>query len=475
MTNVNSLLKKDPKSYSILTSSSEIGENLAVEVYVVGGYVRDVIIGNNLSDIDIMVVGDGINYARKLLTKLDGNSIVPFKKFGTAQILLDDDLIEVSSARSESYITNSRKPKIDSADLRTDLSRRDFTINAMAVSLNKSDFGELHDPYNGIRDLNRGVIQTPLDPNQTFSDDPLRMLRAIRFASQLDFKIDPKIKDSIKKHTQRIDIISAERITAEIFKILDSDFPSKGFDLLNEVGLMEIILPEISALFGLEQPSEWHHKDIFYHTLQVVDNISKYTNKTNLRFAALLHDIGKPKTRRLDKKRGWTFHGHDAVGANMIDRLARRMKLSKETRDYLKKLTLLHLRPIALAKEEVTDSAVRRLLVSAGDEVEDLMTLCRADITSKNPKLVKKYLGNFDRVDKLMRDVSERDAYSAFQSPIRGAQIMEECSLSPGKIVGEIKNAIEDAILDGEINNNYESAYDYFLKIKESFLSKNET
>ncbi len=247
MTNVKSLLKNDSKSYSILTSASEMAENMDLEVYVVGGYVRDIIIGNNLSDIDIMVVGDGIKYARKLVTKLDGNSIVPFEKFGTAQILLDDDMVEVSSARSESYSINSRKPKIDSADLSTDLSRRDFTINAMAVSLNKSDFGELHDPYNGILDLNRGIIQTPLDPDQTFSDDPLRMLRAIRFASQLAFKIDLKIKNSIKNHTQRIDIISAERITAEIYKILDSDVPSEGFDLLNEVGLMEIILPEISA------------------------------------------------------------------------------------------------------------------------------------------------------------------------------------------------------------------------------------
>ncbi len=474
MTNVKMLLKKDRRFFGILSSASELAAKMSLDIYVVGGYVRDIIMGNNLSDLDIMVVGDGIQFARELASKIEGNSLVPFEKFGTAQIVLNSDLIEIASARSESYDSNSRNPKINSADLMTDLSRRDFTVNSMAISLNTSEFGQLHDPYNGIQDLNKRIIQTPLDPDKTFSDDPLRMLRAIRFSSQLQFQIDSKVKNSIKNKTQRIEIISAERITSELYKILASNVPSEGLELLQELGLMQILLPEISALFGLEQPSEWHHKDIFYHTLQVVDNIAKQTNNTNLRFAALLHDIGKPITRRLDKRRGWTFHGHDAVGANMIDRVARRMKLSNETRDYLKKLTLLHLRPIALAKEGVTDSAIRRLLISVGDEVEDLMTLCRADITSKNPKLVQRYLGNFDRVDRLMREVSERDAYRSFQSPIRGAQIMEECKLSPGKIVGEIKKAIEEAILDGKINNDYESAYAYFLGIKESFLIKDQ-
>ena len=395
---------------------------------------------------------------------------MPFEQFGTAQIPLNNIIVEVASARSEAYSSDSRKPQVEDADLETDLSRRDFTINAMAVSLNKTDFGELHDPYNGVKDLNSGLIRTPLDPDTTFSDDPLRMLRAVRFASQLGFKVDSSVTDSIQRHVDRIEIVSAERVTAEIYKILASPQPSLGLDLLQQVGLMEIVLLEVSALYGLEQPSEWHHKDIFYHTLQVVDNIAEKTEKTDLRFAALIHDIGKPKTRRLDKKRGWTFHGHDAVGVNMVDKMAKRMKLSNQTREFLKKLTLLHLRPISLAKEDVTDSAVRRLMVTAGEEVDDLMTLCRADITSKNPKLVKKYLENFQRVETFMQNVTERDAYRAFQSPVRGDQIMKECGLPPGKTVGKIKEAIENAILDGEIENDYDAAYEYFLKIKEEFL-----
>ena len=472
MANVTSLLEEQSNSFSILTSASEVAETAGSEIYVVGGYVRDVLMKREKTDIDLMVVGDGIAFAEKLAPKIGSKRVVPFEKFGTAQILLKNGVVEVASARTETYAENSRKPIVSEADLTTDLSRRDFTINAMAVSLNRAEFGELHDPFNGVRDLNSGVIRTPLDPDTTFSDDPLRMLRAVRFASQLDFKVDLKIVDSIRRQAERIEIVSKERITTEVYKILDSHVPSVGLDLLQQVGLMKLVLPEISALYGLEQPSEWHHKDIFYHTLQVVDNICENTVKTELRFAALLHDIGKPRTRRLDKRRGWTFHGHDAVGANMIDRLARRMKLSNDSRDYLKKLTLLHLRPIALAKEGVTDSAVRRLLVSAGSEVDDLMRLCRADITSKNPKLVKKYVGNFDRVEELMNDLVERDAYSAFQSPVRGEQIMEECGLGPGKTVGRIKTAIEEAILDGKIENSYDDAYRYFLEIKDEFTPK---
>jgi len=440
------------------------------EVYVVGGYVRDALMQRSLTDIDLMVVGDGIAFARELAPVLKGGKIVPFEQFGTAQIPLNNSIVEVASARSEAYSSESRKPQVEDADLETDLSRRDFTVNAMAVSLNKTDFGELHDPYNGVKDLNSGLIRTPLDPDTTFSDDPLRMLRAVRFASQLGFKVDPSITDSIQRQVDRIEIVSEERVTVEIYKILASPQPSVGLDLLQQVGLMAIVLPEVSVLYGLEQPSEWHHKDIFYHTLQVVDNIAEKTEKTNLRFAALIHDIGKPKTRRLDKKRGWTFHGHDAVGANMVDKMAKRMKLSNQTRELLKKLTLLHLRPISLAKEDVTDSAVRRLMVTAGEEVDDLMTLCRADITSKNPKLVKKYMANFQRVETFMQDVTEQDAYRAFQSPVRGDQIMKECGLPPGKTVGKIKEAIENAILDGEIENDYDAAYEYFLKIKEEFL-----
>ena len=470
MTNVTPLLEQHTDSYKILTAAMDLASATEKEVYVVGGYVRDALMQRSLTDIDLMVVGDGIAFARELASALKGEKIVPFEQFGTAQIPLNNSIVEVASARSEAYSSDSRKPQVEDADLETDLSRRDFTINAMAVSLNKTDFGELHDPYNGVKDLNSGLIRTPLDPDTTFSDDPLRMLRAVRFASQLGFKVDSSVTDSIQRQVERIEIVSAERVTAEIYKILASPQPSLGLDLLQQVGLMEIVLPEVSALYGLEQPSEWHHKDIFYHTLQVVDNIAEKTEKADLRFAALIHDIGKPKTRRLDKNKGWTFHGHDAIGANMVDKMAKRMKLSNQTREFLKKLTLLHLRPISLAKEDVTDSAVRRLMVTAGEEVDDLMTLCRADITSKNPKLVKKYMENFQRVETFMQDVTERDAYRAFQSPVRGDQIMKECGLPPGKTVGKIKEAIENAILDGEIENDYDAAYEYFLKIKEEFL-----
>ena len=470
MTNVTSLLEQHTDGYNILTAAMDLASATEKEVYVVGGYVRDALMQRSLTDIDLMVVGEGIVFARELASALKGGKIVPFEQFGTAQIPLNNIIVEVASARSEAYSSDSRKPQVEDADLETDLSRRDFTINAMAVSLNKTDFGELHDPYNGVKDLNSGLIRTPLDPDTTFSDDPLRMLRAVRFASQLGFKVDSSITDSIQRQVDRIEIVSVERVTAEIYKILASPQPSVGLDLLQQAGLMEIVLPEVSALYGLEQPSEWHHKDIFYHTLQVVDNIAEKTEKTDLRFAALIHDIGKPKTRRLDKKRGWTFHGHDAIGANMVDKMAKRMKLSNQTREFLKKLTLLHLRPISLAKEDVTDSAVRRLMVTAGEEVDDLMTLCRADITSKNPKLVKKYMENFQRVETFMQNVKERDAYRAFQSPVRGDQIMKECGLPPGKTVGKIKEAIENAILDGEIANDYDAAHEYFLKIKEEFL-----
>ena len=470
MTNVTSLMGQHTDGYKILTAAMDLASATEKEVYVVGGYVRDALMQRSLTDIDLMVVGDGIAFARELAPALKGGKIVPFEQFGTAQIPLNNSIVEVASARSEAYSSDSRKPQVEDADLETDLSRRDFTINAMAVSLNKTDFGELHDPYNGVKDLNSGLIRTPLDPDSTFSDDPLRMLRAVRFASQLGFKVDSSVTDSIQRQVERIEIVSAERVTAEIYKILASPQPSLGLDLLQQVGLMEIVLPEVSALYGLEQPSEWHHKDIFYHTLQVVDNIAEKTEKADLRFAALIHDIGKPKTRCLEKNKGWTFHGHDAIGANMVDKMAKRMKLSNQTREFLKKLTLLHLRPISLAKEDVTDSAVRRLMVTAGEEVDDLMTLCRADITSKNPKLVKKYMENFQRVETFMQDVTERDAYRAFQSPVRGDQIMKECGLPPGKTVGKIKEAIENAILDGEIENDYDAAYEYFLKIKEEFL-----
>ena len=474
MTNIVKLLDQDKENSKLFRAASAVASEESVEVHVVGGYVRDLMLDRQLSDVDLMVVGDGISFARKLAKKLKIKTVVPFERFGTAQIQSEDGIIEVASARVETYESDSRKPEVNSANLEMDLSRRDFTVNAMAISLCDDSSGELSDPYGGVRDLQKRLLRTPLDPDTTFSDDPLRMLRAVRFAAQLDFQIDKPVAESIIRQAKRMEIVSAERITNEFYKILNTPVPSIGLDLLQQVGLLEIVFPEIAAMVGLEQPKEWHHKDIFYHTLQVVDNIAKLTDKPDLRFAALVHDIAKPRTRRLSTSKGWTFHGHDVVGSRMLKKVARRMKLSNKTLDYLQKLTMLHLRPIALAKEGVTDSAVRRVMAYSGEELDDLLILCRADITSKNPMLVKKYLGNFDRVEKLMQNVEERDAFRAFQSPVRGEEIMKELDLPPGKLIGEIKSRIEDAILDGEIENNYEAAYDFFKKIKPDYTDKEE-
>lgn len=472
MTNIATLLDQDKENARLFRAAGALASEETLDVYVVGGYVRDLMLGRPLSDIDLMVVGDGISFARKLAKKLKIKTVIPFEKFGTAQVQSKDGIIEVSSARVETYESDSRKPEVSSANLEMDLSRRDFTVNAMAISLCEDSLGKLSDPYGGVRDLQKRLLRTPLDPDSTFSDDPLRMLRAVRFAAQLDFQIDKPVAESIIRQAKRIEIVSAERITREFYKILSAPIPSIGLDLLQQVGLLEIVFPEINAMVGLEQPKEWHHKDIFYHTLQVVDNIAKLTDKPDLRFAALVHDIAKPRTRRLSTSKGWTFHGHEIVGSRMLEKVARRMKLSNKTLEYLQKLTMLHLRPIALAKDGITDSAVRRVMVVAAEDLDDLLILCRADITSKNPMLVKKYMGNFDRVEELMQNVEERDAFMAFQSPIKGVEIMKELELSPGKLVGDIKSRIEDAILDGEIKNSYEAAYDFFQKIKQEYSKK---
>jgi len=477
MANIKSILESK-SDFHILETAMKLSERLNYKVYIVGGYIRDIFIKKSKeSDIDLMVVGDGIEFAKDLNNILYGSKLVIFNRFGTARFVVQNKTIEVSSARSEKYDSFSRNPLIKNSDLEIDISRRDFTINTLSVSLNKSNFGDLFDFYDGIKDINKGLIRTPLDPDKTFSDDPLRILRAIRFASQLDFKIDKRAQLSIKSKAGRISIVSFERIVIELYKILDSKIPSNGLELLQKLSVMDKILPEISELYGMEQPKEWHHKDVFYHTLKVVDNIAKQTDKTILRFAALLHDIGKPKTRRLDKIKGWSFHGHDAVGAQMINTIAKRLKLSNDVKEYLKKLTLFHLRPISLANKGVSDSAIRRLMLVAGEEISDLMILCRADITSKNPELVKKYLKNFDKVELFMNEVKKKDSFRTFQSPIKGNQIMKECQLKEGKVVGQIKKHIEDAILDGIIDNDYDSSYEYFLKIKNKYIvnKNNET
>jgi putative nucleotidyltransferase with HDIG domain len=356
-------------------------------------------------------------------------------------------------------------------DLQGDLLRRDFTVNALAVDLHPDRFGELNDPYGGISDLKAKMLKTPLNPDETFSEDPLRMMRAAYFAAALDFTIDEQCFNAIHEQAQRISIVSQERVTAELIKILSTNKPSIGLIILQKTGLMKYVFPEIDDMYGLEQTKEWHHKDIFYHTMQVVDNAAQLSDKMKLRFAALVHDIAKPKTRKVDSKKGYTFHGHDAVGERILNKVAKYLKLPNELRDYLKKLTLLHLRPIAIVNSEVTDSAIRRVMVAAGDELDDLMTLCRADITTRNPNRVKKYLHNFEIVESKMSNVEERDAMRAFQSPVRGKEIMQSCGLSEGKEVGKIKQAIEEAILNGDIENEYEAAKEYMFKIKDEILS----
>jgi tRNA nucleotidyltransferase/poly(A) polymerase len=456
---------------SILEIAGSLGEKKEIEVYVVGGFVRDLLMGSPINDIDLMTVGEGIPFAEMLANELGRKKVVPFEKFGTALIPGNDIQIEVATARKENYEGNSRKPsEIIYTDLEGDLLRRDFTINAMAMNITPLLFGELTDPYGGISDIKKKIIKTPLDPDETFSEDPLRMMRAAYFASKLGFKLDESCLRSIKRQISRIGIVSTERIRDEFIKILTTDKPSIGLVILQKTGLMKTVFPEINVMYGMDQTPEWHHKDIFAHTLQVVDNSAKLSDKMKIRFAALVHDIAKPITRRVDKKKGYTFHGHDAIGGKMIDTVAKRMKLSNDLKDYLKKLTLLHLRPIALVKNIVTDSAVRRLIVAAGEDLKDLMILCRADITTKNPKRVKRYLKNFEKVEEKMANVNKRDEMIAFQSPVRGDEIMSICGLKEGTKVGVIKKAIEEAILEGLIDNTHGQALDYLIKIKDDYL-----
>ncbi|MEC7872328.1 MAG: HD domain-containing protein [Candidatus Neomarinimicrobiota bacterium] len=473
MANIENIIEKQSNVKSLLIEIGEIARDTKKEAYAVGGVVRDLLLDKEIKEIDLMVIGDGIEFAKILADKLGIPKIVPFPKYSTAHIPAKPIPIEVAAAREEIYSSESRKPaKVKYTDLMGDLIRRDFTINAMALSIAPENFGDLHDPYNGIKDLKEKKIITPLDPNKTFSEDPLRMMRAAYFASKLDLKIEKNCLESIQDECDRISIVSQERITNEFTKILSTDKPSIGLNILQETGLMKKIFPEIDIMYGMDQSSEWHHKDIFYHTMQVVDNAALLTKKMKLRFAALVHDIAKPNTRKIDPNKGYTFHGHDAIGERMLDKVAKRMKISNELKDYLKKLTLLHLRPIALAKKGISDSAIRRLMVAAGDDINDLLTLCRADITTKNPNKIKKYLANFEKVESKMTDVTERDKMKAFQSPVRGKEIMKICNINQGKLIGRIKSDIEEAILDGEIDNSYQAAYDYLISIKSNYIDQ---
>ena len=470
MTLIKDIINQNKRLSDISKVISELSDETQISSFLVGGCVRDLML-NPLADaidVDVMVEGDGIAFAKKLAKKINVKKIVPFENFATAKIPYKFFQIEVASARLETYDRSSRSPsKVIISNIQHDLKRRDFTVNAMAVSLNRENFGEFFDPFNGMEDLSNKILKTPLEPDTTFSDDPLRMMRAAYFASKLSLDIEPSCFESIKNNAERITIVSQERKTNELFKILGTKNPSIGLNILQESGLMNFVFPEISIMYGLDQSNNYHHKDIFYHTLEVVDNAAKLSNKLDLRLAALVHDIAKPKTRRLSKSKGYTFYGHDDVGARMLKDISLNMKFSNSTRDYISKLTALHLRPISLAKKDVTDSAIRRLIVDAGEEIDDLMKLCRADITTKNPKNITKYLDNFDRVEKRINEVIEIDKLKAFQSPVGGDEIMKMFDLNPGKEVGKIKTMVEDAIIDGEIKNDYSSAMSFLDKIKQ--------
>jgi len=472
MANISDLLLKNKIHAKIFNHATSVGEELNTPIYIVGGYVRDLILGKDLKDIDLMVENNSNTFAEKLAEKLNVKKIVKFEKFHTYRIPYDKADIEIATAREESYESSSRSPeKVILTSVKSDLSRRDFTVNSIAASLMKKNFGELLDPFNGISDLNKGVLITPKDPDTTFNDDPLRMLRAIRFSTTLGFNINTLTLKSISKHAGRINIVSKERITTEIYKILAADKPSKGFYLLKETNLLKYIFPEIDIMPGVEIIDGCGHKDVFIHTLEVVDNAAQLTQKMYIRFAALVHDIAKPQTKKYYKGKGWTFHGHEEIGRRMLKSVAKRMKLPNDLRDYLMILTKLHLRPIALAKKNITDKAIRRVMFEAGEYIDDLMILCRADITTKNPDKIKKYMSNFERVETLMKDVKLRDEMRAFKSPVDGHIIMKEFSIKEGQIIGQFKHKIEEAILDGKIKNTYDDAYNYMFTIKDEILN----
>ncbi|MBS1686167.1 MAG: HD domain-containing protein [Bacteroidetes bacterium] len=457
----------DKLTSPVFQTMSDVADRLGLETYVVGGYVRDLLLRRPCKDIDFVCVGSGINLAEAAAKALNPKiNVNVFKNFGTAQFRYEDLDLEFVGARKESYQRDSRKPIVEEGTLQDDQNRRDFTINALAISLNKKTFGELIDPFNGIADMDTGVIRTPLDPDITFSDDPLRMMRAIRFATQLNFYIEPETLASIARNKDRISIISQERITTELNKIILAKKPSIGFRLLEETGLLAIILPEMQKLKGVQTVDDKSHKDNFYHTLQVLDNITFSTNDLWLRWAAILHDIAKPPTKRFEPGIGWTFHGHEVLGSKWVPRIFRNLKLpTGGEMKFVQKMVYLHLRPIALTKEEITDSALRRLLFEAGDDIDSLMKLCEADITSKNKAKVNRYLQRFEMVRQKLKDVEERDSIRNFQPPVSGELIMQVFNITPSREVGIIKDKIKEAILEGDIKNDYQQAYDMMLRL----------
>ena len=472
---IDKLYIQDKLQAPLFEIISEAAETLHFDTYLIGGFVRDLFLRRHSKDVDVVCVGSGIQLAQEVARRFGkGAHISVFKNFGTAQVKYKDIEVEFVGARKESYNRDSRNPIVEDGTLDDDLNRRDFTINAMAICVNKNRFGELIDPFNGLGDMDEYCIKTPLDPDITFSDDPLRMLRAIRFSSQLGFFIEAKTFEAIERNKQRIEIISKERIVDELNKIILSPRPSVGLEQLEQTGLLEIIFPELVALKGIETKEGIGHKDNFSHTLKVLDNLARNTDDLWLRWAALFHDIGKPKSKRFDPKIGWSFHAHEYIGMKMLKHIFQRMKLPLNDKlKYIEKLVSLHMRPIVLADDEVTDSAIRRLLFEAGDDIDDLMLLCEADITSKNPEKVRRFLRNFKLVRSKLKEIEEKDRVRNFQPPIDGLQIMEMFNLPAGRIVGELKTAIKDAILDGVIPNEYDAAYTFLMQKAKELRVKN--
>ncbi|TXI84157.1 MAG: HD domain-containing protein [Crocinitomicaceae bacterium] len=455
--------------HPVFKVASQICQERGVQAFVIGGYVRDLLLDRPSKDIDIVVLGSGMDFAQACAEVLRVKKVSYFKNYGTAQFKYKELEIEFVGARKESYTRDSRNPVVEDGTLTDDQNRRDFTINALAISLDPSNFGELIDPFGGVEDLEKKMIRTPLAPTQTYSDDPLRMLRAIRFATQLEFQIENSSLQAIKENASRLEIISRERISEELNKIILAKIPSRGFKLLFSTNLLQQFFPELVALYGVDIQDGKSHKDNFYHTLEVLDNIAEHTSDLWLRWAAILHDIAKPPTKRFDPQIGWTFHGHEEIGARMVPKIFKKLKLPLDHKmRYVQKLVRLHLRPIALVKGHVTDSAVRRLLFEAGDDIEDLMTLCNADITSKNEFKVQKFRKNFDAVSQKLKDVEQKDHVRNFQPPVSGEVIMKTFDLGPCAEIGTLKTQIKDAILEGVIPNEYEAAYAFMLgKAKE--------